>query len=74
MAFYVVHPSTGHKYRLPNSFFPAPVRTGTDGFLIPTAAGKYKVVIDLKDGINVAADGVVSPKGNSHFTMDFVAE
>lgn len=74
VAFYVVHPSTGHKYRLPNSFFPAPVRTGTDGFLIPTSAGKYKVVIDLKDGINVAADGVVSPKGNSHFTMDFVAE
>ena len=74
VAFYVVHPSTGHKYRLPNAFFPASLRKDADGFHIPSGAGYYKVVIDLKDGIHVAADGTVTAKGDNHFTMDFVAQ
>ena len=74
VAFYVVHPSTGHKYRLPNAFFPASLRKDADGFHIPSGAGYYKVVIDLKDGIHVAADGTVTPKGDNHFAMDFVAQ
>jgi len=32
------------------------------------------VVIDLKDGIHVAADGTVTAKGDNHFAMDFVAQ
>ena len=74
VAFYVVHPSTGHKYRLPNAFFPASLRKDADGFNIPSGAGYYKVVIDLKDGIHVAADGTVTAKGDNHFAMDFVAQ
>ena len=50
------------------------MRSGTDGFLIPSGAGYYKVVIDLKDGINVAANGAVTPVGDNHFTMDYVAQ
>lgn len=73
VAFYVTHPSSGNSYRLPNTFFNSYVGNNAGGFLIPSAAGYYKVVIDLKDGINVAADGTVTPKGDAKFTIDYVA-
>ena len=74
VAFYVVHPSTGASHRLPNTFFTKYVGGNAGGFLIPSSAGYYKVVIDLKDGINVAADGTVTAKGNDKFTIDYIAQ
>ena len=74
VAFYLTHPTTGNSYRLPNTRFKAYVGSEAGGFLLPAAAGYYKVVIDLKDGVTVAADGTVTPKGNADFVIDYIAQ
>lgn len=71
VAFYVTHPSSGNSYRLPNTFFNSHVGGSAGSFLIPSGAGYYKVVIDLKDGIDIAADGTVTPKGDAKFTITY---
>uniref|UniRef100_A0AB33JIG4 Uncharacterized protein n=1 Tax=Prevotella sp. GTC17262 TaxID=3236797 RepID=A0AB33JIG4_9BACT len=77
VAFYVTHPSSGATTRLPitnfNSGYLNP-SNGDTSFKIPAAAGYYKVVIDLKEGVNISAAGVVTPKGTSKFSIDYVEQ
>ncbi len=77
VAFYVTYPGSGSPIRLPKTNFNSTYvnASGGDGsFLIPGSAGTYKVIIDLKEGINIAPDGTVTPKGSSQFTLDYVAQ
>lgn len=74
VAFYVTYPSNGNAIRLPianfNSSYLNP-SNGDTSFKIPSAAGYYKVVIDLKNGINISSAGTVTPKGNAKFTLNY---
>lgn len=76
--FYVVHPSTGINAFLPNTNFSSEYVNASGGntsFKIPSAAGYFKVIIDLKDGISISSDGsTVTPKGSSKFTIDYAEQ
>lgn len=77
VAFYVTYPSSGTPIRLPKTNVnSAYINTsGGDGsFLIPSSAGMYKVITDLKEGINIGPGGTVTPKGSSQFTLDYVPQ
>ena len=45
-----------------------------DSFNIPKSAGYYKVVIDLKDGIEITPKDEVVRKGTTLFTLEYVAK
>lgn len=54
------------------SIYACPIGGGDGSFKVPSGTGFYKVVIDLKDGVVVGADGTVSNKGSQKFTLDYV--
>lgn len=73
--FYLNHPSQGANIVLPNTDFTGGYIDKTPGsFLLPTAVGYYKVVLDLKEGVTISADGAVTPKGSQKFTLNYVAQ
>lgn len=73
--FYLTHPSTGSNTPLPNTNFTGGNIDKTPGsFLLPSGAGYYKVVLDLKEGVTIGTDGSVTPKGSQKFTLNYVAQ
>ena len=77
VAFYVTHPRSGKSLRLPNAAFNSKFTnagSGPGSFRIPSAAGYYKVVIDLKEGIEIKPNGDVVKKGSTPFTLDYIAK
>ena len=74
VAFYVTYPHSGFSVRLPNTNFNSIYvnAAGANGsFTIPKTAGRYKVIVDLKEGINIGADKTVTPKGSAKFTLNY---
>lgn len=72
---YLNHPSQGKNIVLPNTDFTGSNIDKTPGsFLLPSAVGYYKVVLDLKEGVTISPDGVVTPKGSQKFTLNYVAQ
>ena len=77
MAFYVTYPRGGKALRLPNKAFNTPYANpggGPGSFTIPSGAGYYKVVMDLKDGIEIMPNDEVKAKGSTPFTLEYVAK
>lgn len=77
VAFYVTWPGSGKTVRIPITNFSSAYLNPSNGdtsFLIPSGTGYYKVVIDLKDGINISPDGTVTPKGQSKFTLNYISQ
>ncbi|EEX52917.1 hypothetical protein HMPREF6745_1650 [Prevotella sp. oral taxon 472 str. F0295] len=77
VAFYVTYPRSGKSLRLPSAAFNttyANTGNGPGSFNIPKEAGYYKVVIDLKDGIEITAKDEVVRKGSTPFTLEYVAK
>ena len=62
----VTHPRSGKSLRLPNAAF--------NSTFIPSAAGYYKVVIDLKEGIEIKPNDEVVKKGSTPFTLEYIAK
>ena len=78
-AFYLRWPGTGANKAVLTSTHFAPSdylnsSVSSTSFLLPSGAGYYKVVIDLKDGVNVADDGTITNKGSDKFTIDYVEQ
>jgi hypothetical protein len=76
IAFYVNYPvGATQSVRIPNTYFTEAYKSSADetGFILPTTAGYYKVVVDLKDGINISS-GSVTQKGNTKFTLSYQAQ
>lgn len=44
-----------------------------DVFLLPSSEGAYKIIVDLKSGLNIS-NGVATPKGTEKFTLEFKAQ
>lgn len=77
VAFYVTWPGSGTSTRIPITNFTNAYLNPSNGdtsFLLPSGAGYYKVIVDLKEGINISSTGVVTPKGTSKFTLNYVAQ
>ncbi|MFC2814570.1 MAG: hypothetical protein ACFN4S_12275 [Prevotella conceptionensis] len=77
VAFYVTYPRSGKSLRLPSAAFNttyANTGNGPGSFNIPKSSGYYKVVIDLKDGINITPKDEVVRKGTTPFTLEYVAK
>lgn len=77
VAFYVTHPRSGKSLRLPNAAFNSKFTnagSGPGSFRIPSTAGYYKVVIDLKEGIEIKPNDEVVKKGSAPFTLDYIAK
>jgi len=77
VAFYVTYPRGGKALRLPNKAFNTPYANpggGPGSFTIPSGAGYYKVVMDLKDGIEIMPNDEVKAKGSTPFTLEYVAK
>lgn len=76
VAFYVTWPGSGTSTRLPISIFQTDYANPSNAptsFRIPSGVGYYKVIIDLKDGVNIATDGTVTAKGTAPCTLDYTA-
>ena len=77
VAFYVTYPRSGKSLRLPSAAFNttyANTGNGPGSFNIPKEAGYYKVVIDLKDGIEITPKDEVVRKGTTPFTLEYVVK
>lgn len=77
VAFCVTWPGSGKTIRIPITNFSSAYLNPSNGdtsFLIPSGAGYYKVVVDLKEGINVSPEGTVTPKGQSKFTLNYISQ
>ncbi|MCC8170187.1 MAG: hypothetical protein LIP00_00050 [Parabacteroides sp.] len=73
--FYLTHPSTGQNTPLPNANFTGSYIGATPvSFLLPASGGYYKVAVDLKDGVTVAADGTVTPNGAQPFALNYIPQ
>ena len=77
VAFYVTYPRGGKALRLPNAAFNSPFvnpGSGPGSFTIPSAAGYYKVVIDLKEGIEIKPNDEVVSKATTPLTLEYIAK
>ena len=75
---YLSWPGDGKTITMPSSNFTGCEylnASGGDGsFTIPSGTGFYKIVVDLKEGVNVGEDGMVTNKGSQPFTLEYVAQ
>lgn len=75
LQFYLNHPSTGANILLPSTHFTGSYIDKTPAtFLLPSGAGYFKVILDLKEGVTIGADGTVTPKGSQKFTLNFIPQ
>lgn len=80
VAFILTSPSSDTKIEVPNAYFDADsnaLSSNATHFLLPTAAGYYKVSVDLKDGITISEDGTntVAPvNGSKQFTVRYTLQ
>lgn len=70
---YMKWPGKGEATRLPlNNFNSSYIESLSDrSFLLPSGVGYYKIVVNVGSGFTINADGTITPKGNTKYTLDF---